>query len=378
MIKLDGSFGEGGGQIIRNAAAYAAILRKDLTIRNIRAGRPQPGLRRQHITGLRLLADACGGTVEGASVGSQEIVFRVPFHTIVSDNKKYPIRFKGDTKTAGSICLLLQAALPFALLALEPIHWVFRGGTNATMAPQYDYWELLFLPTLMHQLRFPPETVQSRVIRRGFYPKGGGEVQVTTNPVSPLSALPSISLVQSKCPRRVAEEMATAAKDYLVHVHLEEPVPDISVSIVYEESAFASGSGILILATTTTNCRLGGSAVGTPKLSPTLLGIQAAQELCATLKDGGCVDEYLQDQLVLYMALAEGTSEMITGSLTLHTQTAIWVAEQCCDVRFQVDRLDGKNDDDDDDDVAATFAADAKGRVAGRHRIQCNGIGFSP
>jgi RNA 3'-terminal phosphate cyclase (ATP) len=377
MIKLDGSYGEGGGQILRNAAAYAAILRKDLGIRNIRAGRSQPGLRRQHITGLQLLVDACGGTVEGLGVGSQEIVFRVPTcGARKSNSSEQSTILTGDTETAGSICLLLQAALPYALVGSDSIQWVLKGGTNASMAPQFDYWELVFLPTLMRQLQLPLETVQPSVVRRGFFPKGGGEVHVSTK--STQGSLPSISLVErgdiahvlirsfhaGKCPRRVAERMASTAKD-----HLEaQGTTNISVSIVYEEPAISSGSGILIIATTITSCRLAGSALGSPKVPPTQVGIEAAKELCATLEDGGCVDEYLQDQLVLYMALAEGTSEMITGSMTLHTRTAIWTAEQCCEARFQVDRLDGGDEE---------VSADAKGRIAGRHRISCKGIGFS-
>jgi RNA 3'-terminal phosphate cyclase (ATP) len=96
------------------------------------------------------------------------------------------------------------------------------------------------------------------------------------------------------------------------------------------------------------------------------MGVQAASELCITLKDGGCVDEYLQDQLILYMALADGASEILTGSLPLHTQTAIWTAEQFCDARFHVSRVDDGSDS----------AADASGRIAGRHVIRCDGIGF--
>lgn len=315
--------------------------------------------------------------MEGATVGSQEIVFRAPrTRSATRKSGSEPLLLIGDTRTAGSICLLLQAALPYALVGGDSIHWELKGGTNASMAPQYDYWELLFLPTLMRQLQLPMESVQPSVIRRGFFPKGGGEVHVDTKPVQ--GALLPISLIDrgnvvhvsirsfyaGKCPRKVAERMASAAKEHL-ETHLD--VPDISVNIVYEDPALASGSGILIIATTTTSCRLGGSALGSPKKSPIEVGVQAAQELCATLDDGGCVDEHLQDQLVLYMALAGGTSEMITGSMTLHTRTAIWTAEQCCEARFQIDRLDGNEE----------VKEDAEGRIVGRHRIRCRGIGFS-
>ena len=379
MIELDGSYGEGGGQILRNAAAFAAILGKDLGIRKIRAGRSKPGLRRQHLTGLELLADCCGGTLEGGSVGSQEIVFRMPPSIAKNGESSGQQRvLTGDTQTAGSICLLLQAVFPFALLCTESIHWVLKGGTNAAMAPQYDYWELLFLPVLKEQLGLRPKNVQATVIRRGFFPRGGGEVHVHTTPGR--DALRPISLTErgglvcvevrsyhaGKCPRKVAVQMANAAKE-LLDARLGGSVV-ISTNIAYLEPAAASGSGILIIATTSTGCRLGGSALGSPKVAPQRVGVQAAEELCATLEDGGCVDEYLQDQLILYMALARGTSEMITGSITCHSRTAIWTAEQCCGAQFQIEGLDDKE----------AVTPDSNGRISGRHRIRCTGIGFSP
>lgn len=317
--------------------------------------------------------------MDGAIVGSREICFRMPSNVGqrgASDVTNF--RFlKCDTQTAGSICLLLQAALPYALVSGDTIRWIFKGGTNASMAPQYDYWEHVFLPTIMQQFHISSDAIQSNVIRRGFFPKGGGEVHVTTQ--QPFTRpLPPISLIDrgevthvwirsfcaGNCPKKVAEAMAGAAKDYLeAHV----TIPNISVEIVHEKKAVASGSGILIVATTSHGCRLGGSALGSPKTSPEQVGTDAASELCSTLTDGGCVDEYLQDQLIIYMALAQGKSEIITGSLTLHTRTAIWTAEQCCDARFHVERRDDKED----------ATPDAQGRISGRYRISCIGIGYA-
>lgn len=314
-------------------------------------------------------------------MGSQEIVFRIPNtskrHSRNADTNSTPRILTGDTLTAGSICLLLQAALPYALLGGDAIRWVLKGGTNASMAPQYDYWEHIFLPTLTQSFHVPLGAIHPTVIRRGFFPKGGGEVHVQTTPID--GPLPPITLVDrgdvtqiwirsfhsGKCPQKVAEQMAMAAKEYL-EAHL--CVPKISFDVIHEKEAVASGSGILVVATTTTNCRLGGSALGSPKISAQQVGIAAARELCSTIDDGGCVDEYLQDQLILYMALAQGHSEIITGSLTLHTQTAIWTAEQCCDAQFHIERIDDKKQDTDVDD---------KGRIGGRHRILCKGIGYS-
>ena len=432
MITLDGSYGEGGGQILRNAAVYAVLLGQELRITNIRAGRSSPGLRRQHMTGLTLVAEGSGRQVDGLSVGSTEIRVRLPSNHQASPSPLTTTSPRsgddptlrvvtGDTHTAGSICLLLQAALPVALLMDDgrrrgrptpeaSTRWIIRGGTNATNAPQYDYWQLVFLPMLLQLYHIPPECIRATLVCRGFFPKGGGEVHVDTVPllVGRRSSLPAIHLTErgdvvhvliraiyaGKCPRRVAEGMARAAKDYLEQ-HLPTAATSttaptttrdihIQVEINYEEPAVASGSGIILVATTDRQCRLGGSAVGSPRKTPQEVGIEAAAELCATLLEGGCVDDYLQDQLILYMALAEGTSELITGSLTHHTRTAIWTAEQCCGdggVQFHVTPLMIPLESTTPPPPPTTTTTSSTpygtvGRIPGRHRIQCTGMGI--
>jgi len=235
----------------------------------------------------------------------------------------------------------------------------------------------------------PPDLVSSKVLRRGYFPRGGGEVHVHTNPcrtpMTPIVLMERGDVCEvyirshhaGKLPRHVAEEMVKGAVPIL-----NDFLPDIpqKVDIVSETSAVGSGSGILIVAKTSTGCILGGSALGSPKKRARNVGIEAANELTKTLRDGGCVDEWLQDQLILFMAFADGISEVMTGSLTLHTQTAIWVAEQLCGARFTVTKLSSSSQNDRKDskkcDEGNGTPYGMKGRITGKHLIRCEGMSF--
>jgi RNA 3'-terminal phosphate cyclase (ATP) len=239
----------------------------------------------------------------------------------------------------------------------------------------------VFLPTLTNHCRLDPDQVQAKVIRRGYFPKGGGEVHVRIKPyrrpLRPIQLTDRGEVCEirirafhaGKLPRHLAQTMADAARKYLQQ-RITTKAPNYNVQVVMEHQAVGSGLGILIVAKTTTGCLLAGSALSAPKKVAGQVGIEAAAELFATLQDGGCVDEWLQDQLIIFMALAQGSSEMLTGSLTLHTQTAMWIAEEMSGVKFEVTKLsDGK--------VATQSGYGSDGRITGQHLIRCpQGLGF--
>ncbi|KAJ7332448.1 hypothetical protein JRQ81_014628 [Phrynocephalus forsythii] len=355
-VEIDGGIMEGGGQILRVSTALSCLLHTPLCVKNIRAGRSQPGLRPQHLSGLEMVRDLCDGHMEGGEIGSTEITFT-------------PGKIKGgihvaDTKTAGSVCLLMQVAMPCVLFAASPSELHLKGGTNAEMAPQIDYTVMVFKP-MVEKFNL---TLDCNIKRRGYYPKGGGEVIVRMSPVKQLSPINLMdrgnvtkihgrAFVAGTLPIRIAKDMASAAERCI-----RKEIRDLSVNIqaVQEPAneAFGNGTGIIIVAETSTGCLLAGSSLGKRGKNADKVGIEAAEMLLANLRHGGAVDDYLQDQLIIFMALANGVSKVKTGPITLHTETAIHFAEKLTKAKFTVTK------------------SEEEGSPKDAFVIECHGIGL--
>lgn len=414
---VDGSQGEGGGQIIRNAIVYAALFQQSLHIHSVRAQRNTPGLRAQHKCSLEIAAEICGGKLMGASIGScsfdfhpaaaaADIVVTRTNHssdsTSGADNYKKTLVM--DIGTAGSICLLLQVGLPCWIFNSSKVKLLeLRGGTNASLAPQIDYMVKVFLPTISTHcfgLLAEEDITRIDIQTRGYYPIGKGIVKCLLHPSLETfqGALQPIRLTErghvvsvsiqcfyaGKVPRFVASRMANAAlnclKNSANHHKVSGSMYNIhpTVEIIKHEQAIGSASGILIVAKTDTSCIFGASALGNRKEKPEKTGEIAAQELLDDLKSGGCVDAWLQDQLIIFMALAQGESKVKTGCLTLHTRTAIDVACQMTKANFEVVKIDSGHEDENSSTNVKKSGTEygEKGRIPGQHMIICQGIGF--
>ncbi|KAF8436898.1 RNA 3'-terminal phosphate cyclase [Boletus edulis BED1] len=330
IVQIDGSFCEGGGQLLRNAVALSALLSKPISIFNVRQNRRPPGLRRQHEAGINLAASICSADTKGVEVDSTMIDFR-------PGPIQLPKTLSADPGTAGSTTLLLQIAFP-CLLFSPSAH---QAESESQEAP----YHFGISPTLT-------------VHRRGYYPKGGGSVLCTVpaipGPLFPvvLTERGEVNCDPGECP---PQRMVSDAHRTLVASGI--PARKISITAVRErdQDVVGAGGGILLWAETDKGCLIAGSAVSIKEKKPKRVGEEAAKELVRNLSHGGCVDEYLQDQMIIFLALAQGTSIVKTGPLTDHTRTAIHIAQRMTGARFHLD----ENGPDST-------------------TITCEGIGFTP
>lgn len=319
-MDIDGSYGEGGGQIVRTAVALAAVTGTAIRIKKIRQGRPKPGLAAQHSQAIGALAEICGAKTDGIFPGSAEITFK-------------PGRIKGgiyrvDIGTAGSITLLLQCLLPAMIMANGPTTLTITGGTDVRWSPTVDFFKFVFIPAL--------EEFGARIWlerkKRGYYPRGGGLVVLTVDPRNLKAAYLSphkSGTVHgashcSNLPDHVARRQAEAAVLTLRNADYESSV---SEEVLKETS---TGSGITLW-----SGFKGASALGERGIRAEDVGKTAAQEIIAELATPAAVDVHLADQLIPYLAIAGGSYTV--RELSKHASTNIWTAGHFLETKIEVE-----------------------------------------
>ncbi|MEN8377110.1 MAG: RNA 3'-terminal phosphate cyclase, partial [Gemmatimonadota bacterium] len=331
---IDGSHGEGGGQLARLAMALAAVTGRTIRLRNIRAGRARPGLAAQHLAAVRAVAALSGGKLEGAALGATEL----EFHPGAIRGGDY--RF--EVGTAGSIALVLQAALPVALHADGPCRLTIRGGTDVKLAPPMDYLRDVFLPWLART------GVQARLesVTRGYYPRGGGEVRLSVLPavqLKPLQAETPGPLLEIRgrahvahLPMQIPQRMAAAAREALSGLGSV----DIETRVLGDDEAVGRG-GALLLTARREHSLLGSAVIAERGVPAESLGTDAGQALRAEIEAGVAVDIHAADQLLIYAALAAGRSVFTVRTVTPHTRTVMWLIQQFLRVNFEVTETPG-------------------------------------
>jgi len=335
VLDINGNYKEGGGQILRISTALSSILEIPCHLYNIRAGRPKPGLSAQHKHGVELLSKMTNAKTECIEIGSTDIFY--------TPKQLKAGKFKCIVRTAGSIAMLVQSSLPCALFTSGWCSFEFEGGTDVSFAPPIDYTSMLLFPLLE---KFSVKTIQGNLKKRGFFPKGRGKFTFEVEPVKKLKAtkllefgnitnITVISYVAGAIPLKIAEEMFSSAKEVL-HSLFEAPCPR-EIKILKDHNSYGDGSGINIMIETSTGCRLFGSGLGRRNVTPKKVGNECGLMLQQSLEKSVCVDKFTQDQLLIFMALAEGTSSIKTTKPTSHTLTAIYIIEQMTLAKFTIE-----------------------------------------
>lgn len=324
VIYVDGSAKSGSGTLLRYAVALSSLLGEELHINNIRAKRDKPGLRPQHLTSVRACAQMCDAHVEGAVLNSKEITY-LPGGRIKAGYYEWQIG------TAGSTTLLAMTLLPLALFAQEETSLRISGGLFQDFAPSAHHMQHVLLPTLAKM----GVQAELEVIRPGYVPRGGGIIQVNIKPaargIKPLELLEQgrvkqvtgLAFSSHLKEQRVSHRMAQECQEIL-----DQKGYYAQIEILYDETALQAGASLTVWAETDSGCLIGSDQAGRRGRRSEEIGRYVARNLLADLKTGATVDRYLADQLIIYAALAEGSTEYIIPRLTEHVEANLWLVEK--------------------------------------------------
>jgi RNA 3'-phosphate cyclase len=332
FVEIDGSYGEGGGSILRLGCAFSVLTNKTVRVFNIRKGRSKPGLRMQHLVGLQALAEISNGSLENGRIGATEIVFR--------PGKVTEGSYRIKIGTAGSIGLILQVLQLACTQATGPITLNMEGGaTFGLWAPTLPFLEHI---TNAHLSEMGFE-VKIDLIRHGFYPKGGARVRFIIRPPKILKPIQltnfgqvteirgiSIADLRLKS-RNVAERQANAAKRVIRKYLGEKTI--IKTNYV---DALNPGSGICLWLRTESGVILGSDVIGERGKPSEKIGTECARYLSEIARNKATVDKFFSDQIIPFMALAKGVSIIQPSEITKHTETNIWLAEKFLNRKFEI------------------------------------------
>lgn len=323
LVQIDGSFGEGGGQVLRTSLSLAAITGRPVEVVNIRGGRAKPGLQAQHLASVRAAAEICGARTKGDAAGSLYLLFE-PCHEVQAGDYRF------DIGTAGATTLVAQTVIVPLSLASEGSAVTVTGGTHNPMAPTADYLEHVYVPALAET----GYRVRGAYGPPGFFPRGGGELRLLIEPAVKRHAI-SID-------ERVAVEFAA----HVVTGSLPPTVAERAGKVIAErlkvkarervETCVSTGAAVTIATK-----HAGFSALGERGKPMERVASEAVDDAQRWRQGSGTVDEHLADQLVLPALFASGASRWRTPRVTEHLRTVLWVARHFLDFEASIDEESG-------------------------------------
>lgn len=340
MCEIDGSYGEGGGQILRSALTLAALLGRPIRMERIRARRRQPGLRPQHLTAVRAVAQMCDAEVEGDALDSRTLIF-TPRCSPRAGRYHFDVLDAAQGGSAGAVSLVLQAVLLPLALARGDSTVTLEGGSHVAWSPPIHYLQEVYLPTLARLgVRATVE-----LERWGWYPQGGGRVVCHVEgigaPAAP-GALAPFRLMERGGLRRIAGFSATSN----LPAHIGRRQRDAAVKLLRSNGfvpeieivdAPSPGPGTCVFLLAEFKQTVAGfTGYGRLRKPAEQVGEEAGRAFLAYQRSGGAIDRYLADQLILPLALASGDSCFTTGKVTEHLRTNAWLVRQFLPVGVEI------------------------------------------
>lgn len=328
MLEIDGSYGEGGGQILRTAVALSTFTKTPIKIINIRANRPKPGIKPQQYIAIKSIKELCDAETNGLEIDSSTLTFTP------GDIKGG--RYNFNIGTAGSITLVFQACILASLKTMEPIIMKVAGGSDVKWSPAWYYFQHVFLQVLQKT----GISVNTKLIKRGFYPKGGGEAEITIHPVNRIQPLqldkmqqyPEINGVVhiANLPYHISTRIKNAAIKLLLKKNIRSSIK------IEQTTALSPGTGITLWARSKDTV-LGSTILGERGIQSEEIGENAALNLLHEIESNATLDIYAFDQLLPYMAISSknGISTCYVRKISNHAQTNMWLIQKFINVKFE-------------------------------------------
>jgi RNA 3'-terminal phosphate cyclase (ATP) len=323
MLTIDGSRFSGSGAVVRQAVAFAALTGQSVHVMNVRAKREKPGLRPQHLRVIEAVAELVNGHTEGLVQGAREFVFR-------PGSLKVERSHRWDIGSAGSTTMLALGILPVLAFSGSPVTVELRGGLFQDFAPSAFHLQHVVYP-LLCQMGLQAEI---EIVRPGYVPRGEGILRLTVKPlreplraivrdqVCPVTKVWGIALSSHLEGRQVSRRMADAARE--VFARAGYPA---DIEIRHDTDSLQPGAALALFADRGTAVRLGADQAGALRRSAESIGKHVAQQLLHEIGSGATLDRFAADQIIPFVALAEGESRFMIPTVTDHVLTGAWLAE---------------------------------------------------
>ena len=334
MIKINGSQGEGGGQILRTSVSLAAALGEPIQIDNIRSNRPKPGLRPQHLQSIKTIAELSNSDAEGLHLNSTKISL-------------YPDKISAknldiNIGTAGSITLLFQSLLQTISISGKTFMFTISGGTDVNWSPSTDYLCKIIIP-ILEKFGF---SISASIVQRGFYPKGNGKIIFKVKSPTQIKSIsitePEYSnikidgIITTDSPDTLSqnkiEEQCLYAKTFLEQHNIA--VDSIHTS-THESDSFSSG---ICISSTSNNCFIGSDVLETNANHSTTLGQKCSKKFLSEYISKCTVDHHLADMIIPFLSLSKTSSQFSTSYVSSHLQTNLDLCKFITGMNYQIDK----------------------------------------